>query len=111
MITATVTLATTGTSVYDLIVAATPSQLGANTSFTGRVAEVHIQWASGTAFHLVYHDGSVNLATESGFQFADTDGRREYTVRAAAHNQISLKEIYLAGAAGAETARVSAFVI
>jgi hypothetical protein len=108
MIAATVTLATTGTDLYSLVETAT-GQLG--TLFTGRVAEVHIQWASGVAFHLVYKSGIVNLATDSGFLFADNDGRREYVLRATSHNQISLKDIYLAGAAGAETARISAYTI
>jgi hypothetical protein len=109
MIAATVTLATTGSDLYTLIETATPNQLG--TLFTGRVAEVHIQWGSGVAFHLVFKSGTVNLATDSGFLFADADGRREYVLRATSHNQISLKDIYLAGAAGAETARISAYTI
>lgn len=110
MIAATVAPATTGTSAFDLINVATPDQLGA--LFTGRVAEVHIQWLAGTS-HLVYKSGTVNLATDSGFMFENVDGKREYVLRATSHNQISLKDIYLAGAAGggADTVRVSAYTI
>ena len=110
MIAATVTLTTSGQDLYTLIEAATPGQLG--TLFTGRVAEVHIQWVTGaTVFHLVFKSGTVNLATDSGFQFENLDGKREYVLRATSHNQISLKDIYLAGAAGAETAKISAYTI
>lgn len=110
MIAATVAPATTGTSAFDLINTATPDQLGA--LFTGRVAEVHIQWLAGVS-HLVYKSGAVVLTTDSGYMFDNVDGKREYVLRATSHNQISLKDIYLAGATGggADTVRISAYTI
>ena len=110
MITATVTLTiNSGISLYDLINTATPGQLAAADRTTGRVCEVQIQWATGTAFHLVWKPGSVNLAIDSGFGFSTTD--RLLVLRAPNHNQLGLKDIYLAGAAGSETARVTAYSI
>lgn len=115
MIAATVTLTTAGQSLRTLIDAATPGQLGPITFFDGRVCEVQIQALTGT-FHLVYKPGAVVLATDSGFQFqdmtADTTGAHNRMVlRAPAHNQLGLADIFLAGAAGAETARITAFTI
>ena len=107
MIAATVTLTlNTGISLKTLIDTATPGQL--KPGFNGRVAEVQIQWATGT-FHLVYKSGAVVLATDSGFAFSTTD--RLLTLRAPTWNQLGLDDIYLAGAAGGETGRVTAYTI
>lgn len=114
MIAATVTLTTAGQDLFTLINAAT-SQLSSVAQNTGRVCEVQIQALTGT-FHLVYKPGVVNLATDSGFLFQDmatdtTGAHNRMVMRAPSHNQLCLKDIYLAGLAGAETARITAFAI
>jgi hypothetical protein len=124
MIAATVTLSMTSTSLYDLINTATPGQL--NNFVTGRVAEVHIQWVSGT-FHLVYKSGTtdagapggptINVATDSGRIFSDPATGTPVTGQLAIEgatgvNVISLKDIYLVVPnAGAGSARVLAYTI
>lgn len=111
MIAATVTTAAAASSLFDLIRAATPDQLVGDI-FTGRVAEVHIQWLSGT-FHHVFKPGAVNTATDSGFEFADPTTAPNKGIQvfrgAAGVNVLSLKDIYLGGGVG--TARVSAYTI
>jgi hypothetical protein len=107
MITATVTMVlNTGVSLRSLIETATPGQVPA--PFNGRIAEVQIQWATGT-FHLVFKSGTVVLATDSGFQFSTTD--RLLSLRSPTWNQLSLDDIFLAGAAGGETGRITAYTI
>lgn len=110
MIAATVTTAASAVSLFDLIETATPDQLSQLSS--GRIAEVHIQWASGT-FHLVYKDGTVNAATDSGFEFADpvtNPAKGLMVIRGASGmNVLSLKDIYLG--AGVGTARVAAYTV
>lgn len=113
MIAATVTLTTSGQSLRTLIDAATPAQLTPN--FNSRVCEVQIQALTGT-FHLVYKPGTVVVATDSGFLFQDmtvdtTGAHNRMVLRAPAHNQLSLGDINLAGVAGGETARITAFSV
>lgn len=113
MIAATVTLNTSGQSLRTLIDAATPQQL--RQTFSDRVCEVQIQALTGT-FHLVYKQGTVNVATDSGFLFQDmtadpTGAHNRMVTRAPAHNQLSLSDIFLAGVAGGETARILAFSV
>lgn len=100
----TAALTTAGQSLRTLIDAATPSQI--TPSFNSRVFEIQIQWVSGD-FHLVFKAGTVNLATDSGFQFSTND--RLLTMRSPSANQLSLADVFLAGATGAgEVARISA---
>lgn len=109
MIAATVTLTTAGQSLATLIAAATSAQ---KLPTNHRVCWVSIQWNSGTIFHMVYKSGTVTLTTDSGFEFEDTEGKRVLVIAPGiGTNVLSLDEIYLAGGAGNETARVTAFVI
>lgn len=97
-------LTTAGQSLRTLIDAATPDQL--TPFFNNRVFEIQIQWVSGV-FHLVFKSGTVNLGTDSGFAFSTTD--RLLTMRAPNANQLSIADVYLAGATGTgEVARVIA---
>ena len=112
MIAATVTTAASADSLFNLIEAATPDQLSEFN--TGRVAEVHMQWASGNS-HLVYKSGTVVTATDSGFEFADPSlagnaAKGLMVIRGAAGmNVLSLKDIFLGG--GVSTIRVTAYTI
>jgi hypothetical protein len=110
MICATVTTAAGADSLFNLIAAATAGQLDERD--TGRVAEVHIQWLSGT-FHHVYKAGAVVVATDSGFEFTDPAVAPHQGIQvlrgAAGMNVISLKDIYLGGGVG--SARITAYVI
>jgi len=113
MIAATVTLATTGTSLFDLLNAAVAGT--GKFSGTDRVCEVQIQAKTGT-FHLVYKSGAVVLATDSGFLFqslaVDTTGTNSrFKFGPFNQNILSLMDIYLAGAAGGETAGIVAYSI
>lgn len=109
MIAATVAVLAAGTSLFDLIQTATPGQLNTH---SGCIAEVSIQWGGGT-FHLVYKDGTVNTATDSGFLFSDPATAANAGVMvirgATGMNVLSLKNIYLSGAGG--TARIAAYSI
>jgi hypothetical protein len=110
MIAATVTTAASADSIFNLIEAVTSDQLSEFS--TGRVSEVHIQWLSGT-FHHVYKPGTVVVATDSGFEFADpttAPNKGIMVIRGSTGmNVISLKDIYLGGGVG--TARISAYVV
>jgi len=113
MIAATLTVTTTATSVFDLIEAATPDQL--NISYdTGRVAEVHIQWLSGSVHHVYKPGASITVGTDSGFEFADpaTAPHKGLLVLrgAAGQNVIGLKDIFLYTAT-AGSVRVTAYRI
>lgn len=104
---ATVTLSTQGEAIYLLMQEA----LGAFPKlFQGRVANVSIQHLTGT-FYLVYKEGTVNLATDAGFEFADLPGKRSMQFEARDSNQLSMGEFILAGAVGGETARVLVFIV
>lgn len=111
MIAATLTVPTSAASILSLIEAATAEQLGP--LFSGRVAEVHIQWLSGSVHH-VYKPGTVVVATDSGFEFADpaTEPHKGLLVLrgAAGMNVISLAHIYLVSVV-AGSVRVTAYVI
>lgn len=102
--TATVTMSTTGESLWDLI----QDAVGTFPPITGdRVADVQIQHRSGT-FHLVYKSGSVNVATDSGYQFVTG---RHLNFLSPVANELSLKEIYLAGTVGGEQAGIIVHII
>lgn len=104
---ATVTLSTQGEAIYLLMQGA----LGTFPKlFLGRVANVSIQHLTGT-FYLVYKEGTVNLATDAGFEFADLPGKRSVQFEARDSNQLSMGEFILAGAVGGETARVLVFIV
>jgi hypothetical protein len=107
LMTATVTLATVGKPVYVLM----EETLGTfPRTFQGRVADLSIQHQSGT-FHLVYKEGTVNLTTDSGFEFADVNGKKHWQYEARDNNQLSLGEVYLAGSVGGETAKITVHII
>lgn len=104
MIGATVTMSTLGESLWDLIQAA----IGSFPPITGnRVADIYIQHRSGT-FHMVYKDGVVNLATDSGFGFVTGTVLNLHSPVA---NELSLKDIYLAGTVGGEEAGIVVHII
>lgn len=104
---ATVTLSTQGEPIYRLM----EETLGTFPRlFQGRVANVSIQHLTGT-FYLVYKVGTVNLATDAGFEFADSPGKRSMQFEARDSNQLSMGEFILAGAVGGETARVLVFIV
>lgn len=107
MIGATVTLTlNTGVSLYALIEAASTGQLRGG--FNGRICEVVLQWVNGVS-HVVWKAGTVNLAVDSGFALDTTT--RILQLRAPTHNQLNLLDIYLAGAAGGENVRVTAYSV
>lgn len=116
MIAATLTVTTTATSLFDLIQTATPNQLPQADRHSGRVAEVHIQWQANDSF-LVYKPGSVNTATDSGFAFSDpsvagSQAKGLMVLRTGTGmNNLNLKDIYLATAAGTATVKVTAYSI
>lgn len=116
MFTATVTVTTTSTSLYDLILAIAPGKL---TLRNGRVAEIQIHWVSGTFFLFdtagVFGGGGP-VATDAGYQFSDpaTDGGAGETLmvmRTGAANGLSLKDAYLGTTSGTATARISAYSV
>lgn len=122
MITATVTVTTTSTSLFDLINTAIPNKLDPK-KFNGRVAEIQIHWVTDT-FYLFDIPGPVNdgagpgpeVATNAGYQFSDpvTDlgvGETLLVVRQGGLNGLSLNDLYLGTTAGTATARILAYSI
>lgn len=119
MITATVTITTTSTSLYDLIMTAIPNKF-TRSKFNGRVAEVQVHWLTGV-FHLFDMPGVVDtppgptVAANSGYEFATTGtatAEQLLVLRQGGINALNLNDIYLgAPPAGGGTARITAYSI
>lgn len=119
MITATVTVTTTSTSLFDLINTAIPNKFTPS-KFNGRVAEVQVHWLTGV-FHLFDMPGVVDtppgpsVAANSGYEFATAGtatAEQLLVLRQGGINALNLNDIYLgAPPAGAGTARITAYSI
>lgn len=116
MITATITVTTTSTSLFDLIETATPGKLNLR---NGRVAEIQVHWLTGT-FFLFDMPGAFGgpgpSAADAGYQFSDpaTDagvGETLLVMRQGALNGLSLKDTYLGTSSGSATARILAYSV
>ena len=121
MITATVTVTTTSTSVYDLINTAIPNKLNV-TNNNGRIAEIQIHWLTGLCY-LFDIPGTVNdgagagpeVSTNAGYAIGDptSDPSLEKILvlrQAGGMNALSLKSLYL-GTATAATVRITSYSI
>lgn len=117
MITATVSITTTSTSLFDLISAINVSKIN---NPDGRVAEIQVHWLSGT-FYLFHTPGPVNgaggpaVATDAGYKFVNTGtpdltGETLLILRHGGINGLSLRDTYL-GTDTAGTAMVLAYSV
>jgi hypothetical protein len=120
MITATVTVTTESTSLFDLINTALPGKV----SFDyGRVAEIQITWAgTGTeTFYLFSVPGTVNgesgpqVDTGAGYRFGDyklnSSAESLLVLRHGGGNALSLSNVYLGTTSGTVSAMILAYIV
>lgn len=94
MIAATVSVPGSAASLRTLVNIATPGQIP--DTFSGRVAEVHLQWAgaAGQTVNITWKTG-VTAVEENGHRLQED--RRELILRSPYTNQLSIDDIYVNG--------------